>query len=80
MKTKTVTTTDAVGALHHGLRRRGPYSATLHQQRGRVVIERRDCDRHGPSLKPTRAILLCPWERHFTAHYLDWWSWQAVLD
>ena len=26
--------------------------------------QRRDCDRYGLSLKPTSAILLCPWERH----------------
>ena len=24
-------------------------------------------DQHGLGLKPSRAILLCPWERHFTA-------------
>ena len=24
-------------------------------------------DQHGLGLKPTHAILLCPWERHFTA-------------
>ena len=38
-----------------------------------------DCDQHGFGSKPTRAILLCPWERHFTAHSPAWWSWQAVL-
>ena len=27
----------------------------------------RDNHRHGLGLKPTSAILLCPWERHFTA-------------
>ena len=27
-------------------------------------LEHRDCDRHGPGSKPTRAILLRPWERH----------------
>ena len=30
--------------------------------------------------KPTCAILLCPWERHFTAVSPAWWSWQAVLN
>ena len=38
------------------------------------------CDQHGLSSKPTRAMLLCPWERHFTAHSPAWWSWQAVLN
>ena len=37
-------------------------------------------DQHGLGLKPTRAILLCPWERHFTGHSPAWWSWQAVLN
>ena len=34
---------------------------------GSVVgwLERRECDRHCLGSKPTRAILLCPWERHF---------------
>ena len=31
-------------------------------------LERRDCKQNGCGLKHTRAILLCPWERHFTAH------------
>ena len=30
-------------------------------------LKRRDCDRHSLDSKLTRAILLCPWERHFTA-------------
>ena len=32
-------------------------------QVGSVVewLECRDCDRHGPGSKPSRAILLCPW-------------------
>ena len=42
-------------------------------------LEHLDCNRHGPDSKPTRAILLCPWERHFTALFLAWYSWQAVL-
>ena len=37
-------------------------------------------DQHGLGSKPTHAILLCPWERHFMAHFLAWWSWQAVLN
>ena len=31
------------------------------------------------SSKPTHAIRLCPWERHFMGHSPAWWSWQAVL-
>ena len=37
-------------------------------------------DQHGLSSKSTHAILLCPWERHFTALSPVWWSWQAVLN
>ena len=37
-------------------------------------------DQHGLGSKPTCAILLCPWERHFTALFSAWWSWQAVLN
>ena len=37
-------------------------------------------DQHGLSSKPTCAILLCPWERHFTALSPAWWSWKAVLN
>ena len=33
-------------------------------------LKRRDRDGHNLGSKPTRAILLCPWERHFTAHSL----------
>ena len=29
-------------------------------------------DQHGLGSKPTRAILLCPWERHFTALSPTW--------
>ena len=43
-------------------------------------LECRDCNRHGLGTKSTRAILLCPWERHFTALSPAWWSWQAVLN
>ena len=36
---------------------------------GSVVewLERRAYDQHGVGSKPTRAILLCLWEGHFTA-------------
>ena len=49
---------------------------------GSVVkwLERRDCDRHGLGSKSTCAFLLCSWERHFTAFFPAWWSWQAVLN
>ena len=43
-------------------------------------LKRRDCDRHSLGSKPTRAILLCPWERYFTALSPAWWSRQAVLN
>ena len=43
-------------------------------------LKRRTYGQHGLGSKPTRAILLCPWERHFTAHSPAWWSWQAVLN
>ena len=43
-------------------------------------LKRRTHDQHGLSSKSTRAILLCPWERHFAAHSPAWWSWQAVLN
>ena len=45
-------------------------SGANHQQsNGRVVewLKHRARDQHGLGSKPTRAILLCPWERHFTA-------------
>ena len=49
---------------------------------GSVVewLKCRDRGQHGLGSKPTRAFLLCPWERHFTAHSPTWWSWQAVLN
>ena len=43
-------------------------------------LECRDTDRHGLHSKPTRAVLLCPWERHFMAYSPAWWSLQAVLN
>ena len=50
-------------------------------QVGSVVkwLKRWACDQHGLGSNSTRAILLCLWERHFTAHFPAWWSWQAVL-
>ena len=35
-------------------------------------------DQHDLGSKPTCAILLCSWERHFMVLLLDWWSCQAV--
>ena len=43
-------------------------------------LKRRARDQHGLGSKPIRAILLCPWERHFMAHSPALWSWQAVLN
>ena len=43
-------------------------------------LKRRACDQHGLGSKSTSAIPSCPWERHFTALSLAWWSWQAVLN
>ena len=37
-------------------------------------------DQYGLGSKPTCAILLCPWERHFTALSPAWLCWQAVLN
>ena len=41
---------------------------------GSVVewLKHRTDDQHGLSSKPTCAILLCPWERHFTALSPAW--------
>ena len=49
---------------------------------GSVVewLKHRTDDQHGLGSKPTFAILLGPWERHFTALSPAWWSWQAVLN
>ena len=52
---------------------------TCRRQRGRV-LKHGVRDRHSLGSKPTRAILLCPWERHFTALSPAWWSWQAVVN
>ena len=37
-------------------------------------------DQHGLGSKPTCAIPLCSWKRHFIALFPAWWSWQAVLN
>ena len=49
---------------------------------GSVVewLKRRARDQHGLNSKNTRAILLCPWERHFTALSPAWWFWQTILN
>ena len=36
-------------------------------------LKHRTDDQHGLGSKPTCAILLCPWERHFTALSPAWW-------
>ena len=43
---------------------------------GSVVewLKHRTDDQHGLGSKSTCAILLCPWERHFTALSPAWWS------
>ena len=48
----------------------------LREDVGSVVewLKHRTDDRHGLGSKPTCAILLCPWERHFTALSPAWWS------
>ena len=49
---------------------------------GSVVewLKRQAHDQHGLASKPTHAILLCPWERHFMALSPAWWSCQAILN
>ena len=42
-------------------------------------LEHRNCNRHGLGLKSTRAIQLCPWERHFITLSPAWRSRQALL-
>ena len=37
-------------------------------------LKHRTDDQHGLGSKPTCAILLYPWERHFTALSPAWWS------
>ena len=43
---------------------------------GRVVewLKHLTVDQHGLGSKPTCAILLCSWKRHFTALSPAWWS------
>ena len=43
---------------------------------GSVVewLTHRTDDQHGLGSKPTCAILLCSWEKHFTALSPAWWS------
>ena len=41
-------------------------------------LKHRTDDQHSLGSKPTCAILLCPWERHFAALSPAWWYWQAV--
>ena len=43
-------------------------------------LKRRTSDQRGLGSKPNHAILLCPWERHFTAFSPAWWSWKTVLN
>ena len=52
---------------------------------GSVVewLTHRADDQLGLGSKPTCAILLCSWERHFTAlspAWWSWWSWQEILN
>ena len=42
-------------------------------------LRRRAYGQHGLGTKPTRAVLLYPWERHFTTFSPAWWSRQAAL-
>ena len=48
------------------------------RQRGRV-LKRSGYDQHGIGSKPTRVILLCPWERDATALFPCLIVWQAIL-
>ena len=56
--------------------------ATAFNFAGSVVkwLKHRTDNQHGLGSKLTCTILLCPWERHFTALSPAWWSWQAVLN
>ena len=42
-------------------------------------LTHRTDDQHGLGSKPSCAILVCSWERHFTVLSPAWRSWQAVL-
>ena len=37
-------------------------------------------EQRGLGSKPTYTILLCAWEKYFTAISPAWWSWQALLN
>ena len=43
-------------------------------------LERRAYDQDSLDLKPTCAIVLCPWERNFRELSPAWWPWQAALN
>ena len=43
-------------------------------------LKHRAHDQHGLSSKLICTILLCLWERHFTALSPAWQSWQAILN
>ena len=43
-------------------------------------LKHRAYDQYDLGLKPTCAILLCPWERHIMGFSHAWWTWQAVLN
>ena len=53
------------------------YASKIHKQDVGSVVEwltHRTDDQHGLGSKPTCAILLCSWEKHFTALSPAWWS------
>ena len=54
----------------------------LHLMVGSMIecLKSQTHDQHNLGSKPTHAILLCTWERHFTAYSPAWWSWQVVLN
>ena len=53
-----------------------PNSCFIYVAVGSVVewLTHRTDDQHGLGSKPTCAILLCSWEKHFTALSPAWWS------
>ena len=77
---------DGIDKIKHGfkvfLERNWEKLKKLETVVGSVVewLKRWARDQHGLGSKPNCAFLLCPWERHFTAHSPAWWSWQAVLN
>ena len=52
------------------------YKNRVSKKVGSVVewLTHRTDDQHGLGSKPTCAILLCSWEKHFTALSPAWWS------